>query len=722
LKSGGKNFVITPQFKMAFKCLKNAFTRAPILRHFDPELPIQLETDASDFAIGAVLSQPHEGRWHPVAFMSRKFIPAEINYEIHDKELLAIVDAFKVWRHYLQGAAHQIVIYTDHKNLEYFMTTKILNRRQARWAQELAAYNFKIVYRKGSSNGKADALSRRSEYRPEGGGSDDENLRTVLKPEQIDLESIKKRFIASSRKLAALPKIKFDEDLLHEVRKAAAKDKEYQAEMKIAQGAKRPGTHSVEDGVLYWKNRLWLPDDDGLKQWIVSGEHDTRVAGHFGQARTLELVSRNFFWPFMESWIARYIKECLSCQKDKATRHKSYGLLSPLETPYAPWTSISWDFITGLPESGDEKYCSVWVVVDRFTKMAHFIPLQSNKLGAKELARIFAKEVWRLHGLPREVVSDRDSRFTSNFWQSLMEMLGIQTKMSTAFRPQTDGQTERMNQVLEAYIRTFCNYDMSNWSELLPYAEFAYNNSEASATGFSPFYANFGYNPRSAWGLEAEPKNPTATNYIKWIQEVHNSCKDSLITARERMGKYYDKRRQEAPPFKVGDLVLLDMRNIKKRRPAKKFDHKREGPFKIIKVISPTAYRLELPKRWKIHNAFHVSLLEPYHKPSLPDREDPTPTQVLEEIGEVEPEEEAEDGYTPKAVRDIIKNGSTIKYLIEWEEYLEIKDWTLEARQNVEGCPALIWDFWKNNQEKPIHDRFKTWGKRNDPLYKIKEP
>ena len=190
----------------------------------------------------------------------------------------------------------------------------------------------------------------------------------------------------------------------------------------------------------------------------------------------------------------------------------------------------------------------MWVVVDRFTKMAHFIPLQSNKLGAKELARIFAKEVWRLHGLPREVVSDRDSRFTSNFWQSLMEMLGIQTKMSTAFRPQTDGQTERMNQVLEAYIRTFCNYDMSNWSELLPYAEFAYNNSEASATGFSPFYANFGHNPRSAWGLEAESKNPTATNYIKWIQEVHDTCKDSLITARERIGKYYDKRCQEASP------------------------------------------------------------------------------------------------------------------------------------------------------------------------------
>jgi hypothetical protein len=597
------------------------------------------------------------------------------------------------------------------------MTTKILNRRQARWAQELSSYDFKIIYRKGSSNGKPDALSRRSEYRPEEGGNLGEFVDTVLKPYHIDLESIKDRFVASVQRLAALPSIKFTEDLLDQVREAAAKDLNYQAEIVRAQSSKRLQSISYEDGVLYWKNRLWLPDCDELKHTIVSGEHDTRVAGHFGQGRTLELVSRNFFWPAMDDWVAKYVNECLSCQKNKSARHKGYGLLSPLELPLAPWTSISWDFITGLPSAGEEGYTSVWVVVDRFTKMAHFIPLRNHKAGAKELAPIFAKEVWRLHGLPREVISDRDSRFTSDFWQSLMQLLDIRTKMSTAFRPQTDGQTERMNQVLEAYIRAFCSYDQGNWAELLAYAEFAYNNSVASATGVSPFYANYGYHPRSIWGIESEPRKTTSKNYVDWIQQVHTQCREELTQVRERMGKYYDKRRQEAPPFKVGDLVLLDLRNIKTRRPTKKFDHKRQGPFKIVKVISRSAYKLELPKRWRIHDSFHASLLEPYRKPSLAGRDDPTPEQVLEEVGEVEPEGEHSDEYTPKAIRDIIKVGTAIKYLVEWNDFPDTKDWTLEPRQHVEGCPELIWDYWKDNRDKPVHERFLTWGKRNDPTF-----
>jgi len=155
----------------AFEELKQRFTSAPILAHFDAQKPVIIETDASDFAIGAVLSQrDDEVRLHPVAFHSRKFQPAEINYEVHDKELLAVVDAFKHWRRYCEGAAHQVQVLSDHQNLEYFMTTKVLNRRQARWAQELAGIDFRIYYRLGTQNGKPDALSRRSEYRPEKGG------------------------------------------------------------------------------------------------------------------------------------------------------------------------------------------------------------------------------------------------------------------------------------------------------------------------------------------------------------------------------------------------------------------------------------------------------------------------------------------------------------------------------------------------------------------------
>jgi hypothetical protein len=302
-----------------------------------------------------------------------------------------------------------------------------------------------------------------------------------------------------------------------------------------------------------------------------------------------------------------------------------------------------------------------------------------------------------------------------------MEMLDIRTKLSTAFHPQTDGQTERMNQVLEAYIRAFCDSDQLNWPDLLPYAEFAYNNSVASATGFSPFYANYGYHPRSLWGIEKEPENPTATNYIAWVKSVHSNCLQALQSTRDRMAKYYDRKRHQSPPFKFGDLVLLNLRNVKTRTPSKKLDHKYQGPFKIIKVLSPTAYRLELPARWKIHNVFHVSLLEPYHQPSLPDRLAPTPQQVLEEVGDIEPEGEISDEYTPCAIQDIVKVGRSIKYLVEWEGYPAVKDYTLEPWQHVVGCPALVWDYWKNNQSKPVHDRFKSWGKRNDPTFTLRD-
>jgi len=298
-----------------------------------------------------------------------------------------------------------------------------------------------------------------------------------------------------------------------------------------------------------------------------------------------------------------------------------------------------------------------------------------------------------------------------------MELLNVRMRMSTAFQLQTHGQTERMNQVLEAYVCSFCDYDQSNWSELLAYAEFAYNNSVSATTGISPFYANYGYHPRSIWGIEVTAKNLTSRNYVGWIKEVHDHCREALDKARERMGKYYDRRRNEAPPFKVGDWVLLDLRNVKSRCPTKKFDHKFEGPFKVIKAVSRFAFRLELPKRWRIHNVFHILLLEPYRRPTIPGREDPTPEQVVEEVGEVEPEGEVSDDYAPKAIRDIVKLGRSVKYLVEWEGFPDTKDWTLKPYQHVVGCPELVWTYWKEHQDKPIHERFRSWGRKNDPSF-----
>src|SRR2546429_6475915 len=300
--------------------------------------------------------------------------------------------------------------------------------------------------------------------------------------------------------------------------------------------------------------------------------------------------------------------------------------------PYAPWTSIFMDFITELPESAG--FTQIWVVVDRFTKMAHFIPLAGDTT-AEGLARKFLWNIWKLHGLPKSIISDRDAKFTAHFWSSLTAALGIDRKLSTAGHPQTDGQTERVNQSLEQYLRNFCNYDQDDWAELLPMAEYAYNNSTTSATGISPFYANYGFNPQMAWLKQAEVKNPAATLYTHWLKEVHVRVLEQLQETWEAMSKYYNRMRLEPPPFKVGDKVLLQGKNLKTKRPSKKLGHKMEGPFPIVKFIGTHAVKLKLPKTMKCHNVFHISLLEPYRGNALEERRPVRPEPI-----EVESEEE----------------------------------------------------------------------------------
>jgi len=427
----------TPEAETAFKELKHRFTTAPVLGHFDAANPVIIETDASDFAIGAVLSQrDSEGKLHPVAFHSRKFSPAEINYEIHDKELLAIVDAFKHWHQYCEGAEHQIQVFTDHHNLEYFTTSKALNRRQARWAEELAGINFRVYYRPGTQNGKTDALSRRSEYRPEKGGVENQPITTVLKESQLE----KRRsqiFVASSARLTSLPAKKWNLDFIKKVRKAAEREATYQQAWENAGKEEVTGQVPKEieklDDLLYRRKQLWVPAQ--LVPQVMESEHDTKVAGHMGQDKTIELIRRNFWWPKMNERITDFVRSGPECQKNKASRHQPYGLSLPLELPYAPWQSIAMDFITDLPTS--EGCDQLWVMIDRFTKMAHFLPLKEKT--AADLARTFAKEVWRFHGLPTDIVSDKDSRFTLETWKELLRLLGIRPRMFTAFHPQTDG-------------------------------------------------------------------------------------------------------------------------------------------------------------------------------------------------------------------------------------------------------------------------------------------
>ena len=299
---------------------------------------------------------------------------------------------------------------------------------------------------------------------------------------------------------------------------------------------------------------------------ILESEHDSKVAGHFGQEKTIELVRRNIWWPEMDTDIMKYVQACPDCQGDKSRHHRRYGLLSPLELPYAPWQSLAMDVTTELPRSNG---CTeLWVVVDRFMKMAHCIPLEEDKKTAEDLARIFAREISRLHGFPRDIVFDRDTRFTSNTWKHFLAIIGISPRMSTAFHPQTDGQTTRVNQVIEAYLRPFLNQEQDDWVDLLRMAKHAYNNLVTCATGMTPFYANYERHTESQNPQRTEVMNPASHAYVHWIASTLYRGKKALEAARERMTKYTNTRRTPPPAYKVGDAVILSTAHLKLRRPS----------------------------------------------------------------------------------------------------------------------------------------------------------
>jgi hypothetical protein len=333
--------------------------------------------------------------------------------------------------------------------------------------------------------------------------------------------------------------------------------------------------------------------------------------------------------------------------------------------------------------------------MDRFTKMAHFIPLRQDEKGAEDLAKVFAREIWRFHGLPMDIVSDQDSRFTSSFWKSFLALRGIKPRMSTAFHLQTDGQTERVNQTIEAYLRSFVNHEQDDWVDHLPTAEFAYNNSVSTATGVSPFYANYGFHPKTTNPTEVNLDNPSSRVYAHWMHSVFDQTTKTLEATRERMKKYPDPSRLEAPAYQKGNLVMLNGRFIQTRSPSRNLDHKQHGPFQVEKVISPTAVRLTLPRKWRIHNVFQVSLLEPFITGS---REAPYASRILREADEIEGNEE----YDIEEVMGRFKSQNRVLYVVKWSGWPSRKDWAEEPFDNFSvGGLEKLREFHEKNPDPP---------------------
>jgi transposase InsO family protein len=715
----------------AFDAVKDSFGRAPLLRHFDPRKGVRVETDASAFAIAAILSQQDDaGVWHPVAFYSKKLSETEGRYQTHDQELMAIWAAFKHWRHYLEGVSEPTLVMSDHLNLTGFMDVVKLNGRQARWAMYLAGFDFEIKHMAGKRN-PADAPSRRPDYAPQS------------EPFHDSLP-----LITLQRKLALLPinavsasgvtEWSRDRVLCAPVRTGVQKDDKPSTAEKLKQRIPRAlvneaagDTHaygeeswmlkklirvlqdtdsgvkaireslespsqrltknlqvwSVRDDLLYHEGKLCIPNEESVRQEILRRYHDDPLAGHFGREKTLELLRRQYWWPKMNAYVADYVSSCMSCQQAKPRRHKPYGLLRPLPEPEGPWEDLTMDFITDLPPSkrGKLVYDAVLVIVDRKTKMALYRPT-TKTCDARELADILLDSVVSRFGVPKSIVTDRGTLFTSAYWSELCYIARIKKRLSTAFHPQTDGQTERQNQTLIHWLRCYVDEQQSNWANLLPMAEFAHNNSFINSTGCSPFRMLYGYDPHMDLRIDEHISIPSLQDRWTKIAELQTHAKEQWKRTQERSMEYVNRHRKDME-FKVGDKVLLSTKNLRFKIPKKKLWKRFIGPLQVIDRVGSNAYRLQLPSEWRMHNVFNIEYLEPFKGSGEEDTEFPNALAI-----------DDHDEYEIEEVLDKTSKGRHTHYLVKWKGWpSEYNQWL--PQNDMGNAKEAIQDFEKGRQE-----------------------
>jgi transposase InsO family protein len=389
-----------------------------------------LETDASDGIIAGILSQKHpDGNWYPVGYFSKTMAPAELNYEIHDKEMLAIVRSFGHWRPELQGSPHQINVYTDHKALEYFMTTKQLNSRQARWAELLAEYSFMIMYRPGKDNTKADILSRREQdLDPVGELKAHLRTRALLQPEQVDPR------IREAVEIHALDELIHEPALLVNRLLTANRTTDSLQALRV-QAERGEGGFALTDGLLLYNGRLVVPTDctdETLITDLIREAHDQISLAYPRQAKTARILGQKYYWKGLHASVAQYIRNCYACKRSHVPRDRTPGLLHPLPIPDRPWQHVTMDF-KSFPKD-KHGYDTAYVVVDRLSKQSISIPCYKTTT-AKDMARLYVSYVYRYRGAPETIVSDRGPQFISQFWGEFCRILGIQMKLSTAFHP-----------------------------------------------------------------------------------------------------------------------------------------------------------------------------------------------------------------------------------------------------------------------------------------------
>ena len=676
-------FEWTEACQAASDAMKRAIISAPVLRHFDRNREAILETDSSDFVNAGILSQhDDEGILHPVAFYSKNLLPAECNYEIYDKELLAIINGLETWKADLESTDIPIKIFTDHKSLEYFMATKKLTRRQARWANTLSEFNFKIMYTSAKKNQKADALTRTADSTPTSIDDDRERYmqQMILTPDRVELCQINNEILG-----------------LHgRVKMANVADEECTRIRREIDEGKGPDSYTCEEGILFRHNRLRVPDN--MITEVIREVHDQPSSSHPGIHRCVELIKRYYYFPQLRATVERYIRNCYTCQRIKPPRDKKNGLLHPLPIPDQRWKDLSMDLIIGLPKS--RGFNAIFTICCRLSKHRLYIPCSDEDEGtsAKSLADLVLKEVYRHRGLPTTIISDRGTQFVSALWNCLCKRLGITVKLSSAFHPETDGQTERANQDVETKLRAYCNEQQDNWADYICMAEFADNNQESSATGMSPFFFNQGYHPRMSFTPDdtvypttrERLASRTAGSIAQHMQEALEYGKQNLEVAQTRMVEQANRHRKDVK-YEVGDHVFLSTKNIKTSRPSKKLDYKMIGPFEVI-ARKGYDYQLGLPKGSKVGSVFHSSLLRRAARDPLPGQQlVPAESVIIDDQEEWEVDD----------ILDSRRSHGRLQYKVNWAGFDLDLEWYNADNGEFDNAADVVAEFHRTYPDKP---------------------
>ncbi|CAA7058262.1 unnamed protein product [Microthlaspi erraticum] len=556
-------FHLSPEADAAFDLIKTKITSAPILVLPDFSQTFELHCDSSKLGIGAVLSQQER----PIAYYSEKLAGVRGRYSTYDVEFYAIVQAIKHWRHYL--VHRDFVLFTDHDALRHLDSQVKVSARHASWIAFLQQFTFTIRHQSDKLNRVADALSRRH---------------TLLTTMHTSVPG----FAAFAELYASDP---YFGRVLTDVENGLTAD------------------FTLQDGFLFKGVCVCVPECS-LRLQIIQELHNE---GHVGRDSTLQLVTTSYFWPSLRRDVERFVERCRVCHLAKE-RASNAGLYMPLPIPTQPWTDLSMDFVVGLPRTqrGND---SIFVVVDRFSKMSHFIPCKKTT-DAVTVSSLFFREIYRLHGLPSSIVSDRDTRFLSHFWRSLWKMLNTSLDMSSAYHPQTDGQTEVTNRSLGNLLRCLVGDNVKSWDAKLCQAEFVYNHATNRSLGLSPFRVVYGLIPRSPLDLSTLPDKTRfhgqAIDFVEGTQRVHSEAKANLEVSWAKYKTAADLKRRDVV-FQPGDLVWVQITKV--RVPAHEYNKlraKKIGPLKVLERINNNAYRLQLPPHLKTSDVFNVKHLTPF--------------------------------------------------------------------------------------------------------------